>query len=183
MVEWLNIRIQVYVLRLLRALTSQFHFGKMLITPYILRNIEDWTRHKLKTNFCLRSRSRFRVVSIHTFDTCVRHESAHQTDIKGYTLLAYFLILSWFLFPLVWVYYPLYAFTFSFPEKGGNFLLQFGIGEVENRTTPMYHTHSYIKIARQLMIQFTIKFVFTSLDSKKKMSELFFSFTIGVHLL
>ena len=47
------IRIKIYLSSLLLALTSKFHFTKMLITPYILRNFEDWTRHKLKTSFWL----------------------------------------------------------------------------------------------------------------------------------
>ena len=43
---------------LLLAFMSNFYFAKILITPYILRNVDDWTRHKLKTIFWLRSRFR-----------------------------------------------------------------------------------------------------------------------------
>ena len=35
-----RIRIQVYLSSLLLALTSKFHFAKMLITPNILRSIQ-----------------------------------------------------------------------------------------------------------------------------------------------
>ena len=40
----------------LYKLTDKFHLANILITPYILRSVEDWTRHKLKTNFWLRCR-------------------------------------------------------------------------------------------------------------------------------
>ena len=46
---------------LLLALTSKFCFAKNLIAPYILRNVDDWTRRKLKTIFWLRSRFRVAV--------------------------------------------------------------------------------------------------------------------------
>ena len=57
------VRMQVYLSSLLLALTSEFHFAKIWITLYILRNIEDWTRLKLQTSFWLRSRFRVAMTS------------------------------------------------------------------------------------------------------------------------
>ena len=54
----------IYLSSLLLALTSKFHFTKMLITQYILRNVEDWTRHKLKTSLWLCSHFRVAMPSL-----------------------------------------------------------------------------------------------------------------------
>ena len=48
------VRIPVHLSCLLLAPTSKFYFANMLITPYNLRNVENWAHHKLKTIFWLR---------------------------------------------------------------------------------------------------------------------------------
>ena len=51
--------VRIHVPRsLLLALTSKFYFAKVWIAPYILRNVDDWTRRKLKTIFWLHLRFR-----------------------------------------------------------------------------------------------------------------------------
>ena len=56
------VRIPVYLSSLLLAPTSKFYFANIWITPYILRNVDNWTRRKLKTFFWLRSRFRAAVL-------------------------------------------------------------------------------------------------------------------------
>ena len=59
MMEWLFVYYLLSIISsLLLALTSKFHVANILITPYNLRNVDDWTRHKLQTVFWLRSRFR-----------------------------------------------------------------------------------------------------------------------------
>ena len=79
------IRIQVYLSSLLPALMSKFHFAKMLITLFILRNNEDWTRHKMKTIFWLRFR--FRVAMPSCFWSRMwRHQKQFSVRVRQNTL-------------------------------------------------------------------------------------------------